>query len=60
MSAERRVHPRTPVHLRIAYQSAGVLKTDYVENISRGGLFVATEDRFELGQRIEKMIFLPS
>lgn len=57
MSAERRVHPRTPVHLRIAYQSAGVLKTDYVENISRGGLFVATEDRFELGQRIEMELY---
>jgi uncharacterized protein (TIGR02266 family) len=57
MSIERRVHARAPVHLRIAYASAGVLKTDYSENISRGGLFVATEDHFELGQRVALELF---
>lgn len=54
---ERRFHPRTPVHLRIAYQSAGVLKTDYVENISRGGVFVATDEPFEVGQGLNLELF---
>lgn len=54
---DRRVHTRTPVHLRIAYQSAGVLKTDYVENISRGGVFVATDQPFEVGQGLNLELF---
>jgi len=57
MSIDRRIHARTPVHLRIAYASAGVLKTDYTQNISRGGIFVATEDHFELGQRVALELF---
>lgn len=57
---DRRVHPRTPVRLRIAYDSAGVLKSDYVENISRGGLFIATEERFEVGQRFPLELYCVS
>ncbi len=57
MTSDRRVHPRTQVNLRIAYQSAGVLKTDYIENISQGGLFISTEERFEVGQRISLELF---
>ena len=60
MSIERRVHPRAPVSLRIAYQSAGVLKTDYAENISRGGIFISTEDPFELGDSLELDLFCVS
>ena len=49
---ERRIFPRTGVYLRITYESGGDLKSDFSENISRGGLFIATEERFVLGQRV--------
>lgn len=57
MTIERRVHPRAQVSLMIAYRSAGVLKSDYVENISQGGLFVSTDDPFEVGQHISLELF---
>jgi uncharacterized protein (TIGR02266 family) len=50
---ERRNHVRTPAILRITYESAGVLKTDYAENISRGGLFVSTDEPMALGARVQ-------
>lgn len=60
MSLDRRIHPRAAIHLRIAYQSAGMLKTDYVENISRGGLFIATDEPAEIGSSIEIELFCVS
>ena len=57
VTIDRRLHPRAQVTLRIAYKSAGVLKSDYAENISQGGLFISTEDPFELGQTISLELF---
>ena len=50
---ERRQHPRTPAILRITYESAGVLKTDYAENISRGGLFISTDEPMAVGTPVQ-------
>jgi uncharacterized protein (TIGR02266 family) len=55
----RRQHERAPAILRIAYPSAGVLRTDYAENISRGGLFIATDAPFAVGQRVELRLACP-
>ncbi len=49
----QRVHERIPAIIKVSYESAGALKVDYARNISQGGLFIATEDEFEVGQRLE-------
>lgn len=55
---ERRRHPRAPAVVQVRYATAGVLRTDYAENISRGGLFIATDAEFTQGQRVEVRLVL--
>ena len=50
---ENRQHERSTAIIKVNYQSQGALQMDYAQNISRGGLFLATESPFELGQGIE-------
>lgn len=50
---EHRQHLRSTAVIKVNYSSHGALKMDYAQNISRGGLFLATESSFELGQDIE-------
>ncbi len=60
MSADnRRVHERLPAIIRVNYESAGAMRSDYVQNISRGGLFVATDEPFEIGQHIVLQLVSP-
>ncbi len=40
---ERRQHQRVPAQVLIKYQNADQFFTDYVQNISRGGIFVPTQ-----------------
>lgn len=49
----RRDHDRMPAIIKVSYQSAGALQTDYAQNISQGGLFIATTEPFERGQCLE-------
>ena len=50
---DRRRHRRAPVMLRVSYESAGALKSDFTENISRHGLFIATTEPFVTGQAVQ-------
>ncbi|MBU0550243.1 TIGR02266 family protein [Myxococcota bacterium] len=50
---EKRRHDRAPAIIKVNYESAGSLKSDYAINISKGGLFIATDQPFELGQALE-------
>lgn len=49
---ENRQHDRAAAVIKVNYSSQGALKMDYAQNISRGGLFLATSSSFELGQEI--------
>ena len=49
---ENRQHERTSAIIKVNYSSSGALKMDYAQNISRGGLFLATNNPFNLGQEI--------
>lgn len=49
---DRRREPRVPVVLQVAYESAGALKTEFAENISKAGLFIATHEPFTVGQPV--------
>ena len=50
---ENRQHQRSTAVIKVNYNSHGALQMDYAQNISRGGLFLATNSPFELGQAIE-------
>ena len=55
----RRAFPRAPAMVRVRYASAGVLKTDFTENISRGGLFIAPHEPLEVGQPVSLRLSCP-
>lgn len=50
---EHRKFDRATAVIKVNYSTHGALKMDYAQNISRGGLFLATDNDFELGQGIE-------
>jgi type IV pilus assembly protein PilZ len=50
---ENRQDHRSAAIIKVNYSSHGALKMDYAQNISRGGLFLATNSAFEMGQDIE-------
>ena len=56
---ENRQHERTSAIIKVNYSSSGALKMDYAQNISRGGLFLATNNPFTLGQEIELHLRTP-
>ena len=50
---ENRQHTRSTAIIKVNYNSHGALQMDYAQNISRGGLFLATQSPFKIGQEIE-------
>jgi uncharacterized protein (TIGR02266 family) len=56
--ADKRQHPRVPFVLKVDYPDR-VGFSDASENLSRGGLFVQTERKFELGERVPLSLSFP-
>lgn len=56
---ERRKHLRVPTRILIKYRSADQFFTDYIQNISRGGIFVPTHDPLLEDTRLEIAFALP-
>ncbi len=56
---EKRRDPRVPLVLRVDYPGLGEVARDVTENLSAGGLFVRTERRLEVGQRVPMVISFP-
>jgi uncharacterized protein (TIGR02266 family) len=56
---ERRKHLRVPTRILIQYRSADQFFTDYIQNLSRGGIFVPTHDPLPEGTRLEIAFALP-
>lgn len=50
---EHRQFDRTAAIIKVNYSTHGALKMDYAQNISRGGLFLASNGSFEMDQDIE-------
>ena len=50
---EHRQFDRTAAIIKVNYSTHGALRMDYAQNISRGGLFLASNSSFEMGQDIE-------
>ncbi len=57
--AERRKFRRTDVMLKVRYAAARDFLVDYTENVSSGGLFIATEEPFSEGDIIDFEISFP-
>lgn len=59
MSTEQRRHPRYGVHLAVRYSNAEQFVTDYIENLSAGGLFIAGAHQLPLFTETDIQIELP-
>lgn len=57
---ERRKHLRIPVRIRIQYQVADQFFTDYIQNLSLGGIFVETADPLPVHTTLKVQFSLPS
>ena len=58
MSSEKRRDPRIPFILKVNYSDRKAA-TDATENLSRGGLFVQTDQHFEMGQVVPLSLSFP-
>lgn len=59
VGTENRRHPRYGVHLAVRYSNAEQFVTDYVENLSIGGLFIAGAHQLQLLTETDVNIELP-
>jgi len=50
-SSQRR-HPRKSCKLTVDYATSGRAYSDYVQDISTGGMFIETRDNFSVGQEM--------
>jgi uncharacterized protein (TIGR02266 family) len=57
--AERRKFPRADIMLKVRYRHAKDFLADYTENISAGGVFIATEEQFEKGTELDFEVSFP-
>lgn len=51
--ADQRSSLRVPARLAVSFHDLGELRACLMTNLSRGGVFVATDDPLELGTRLE-------
>jgi len=56
---ERRQHQRVAARILIKYGNAEQFFTDYIQNISRGGIFVPTYNPLPPGTRLDISFSLP-
>lgn len=49
----------SPLTIGAVYKRKGRVGQGYVLNLSRGGLFLSTKDRFEVGEQFRIRFFLP-
>ena len=59
MGIEQRRHPRYGVHLAVRYSNAEEFVSDYMENLSAGGLFIAGANKLPLFTETDVHIELP-
>lgn len=58
-SRDRRQHQRVLTKILIKYSNADQFFTDYIQNISRGGIFVPTHNPLPEGTRLSITFSLP-
>lgn len=58
-SKVQRTYPRMEVRLEVRYYHRQQFLKDYTENISQGGMFIATTEPFELGTQVRVELVIP-
>lgn len=59
LSVRRRKHDRKPYFSVVDYATQDGAYTDFIQNISAGGLFIGTNASFPLGQQLSMGFLLP-
>jgi uncharacterized protein (TIGR02266 family) len=57
--AEKRQYRRAPIMLKVRYRAAKDFLADYTENISAGGVFITTQEKFTEGTTLDFEISFP-
>lgn len=57
--SEKRREERIPVELKVGYRTVGSFITDYIINISKGGIFINTSKPLPVGTRIRILFSIP-
>ena len=55
----RRSHPRIPVQLKVEYEDIETFITEYVRNISKGGIFIRSDKVLEKGTEFVFKLYVP-
>jgi len=58
-TVERRKTPRTPVTVRIVYETVDALFEEFTRNINEGGVFIETESPLALEEKVQLQFRLP-
>ena len=56
---EQRRDPRVPVSIRVRYPQRNAFFSEYTRNISRGGMFIATDEPMQIGTRLRFALEVP-
>ncbi|RME24173.1 MAG: TIGR02266 family protein [Deltaproteobacteria bacterium] len=56
---DRRRFKRTDILLKVKYAAASDFIADYTENVSKGGLFIATDENFEIDDTFDFEVSFP-
>jgi len=56
---EKRKEDRIPVELKVGYRTIGSFITDYIINISKGGIFINTSKPLPVGTKIRILFSIP-
>ena len=57
---ERRREPRTPVNIRIDYQTIDAFFSEFASNINQGGLYIKTTRPLPPGTRLTLQFLIPN
>lgn len=57
--AEKRVHPRVEIILKVEYLSPSDFLSDHALNLSEGGIFIATERNIPVGEKLSFSLSFP-
>ena len=59
MTPEKRKGIRAPIEIRVEYRTVGSFLSDWVVNISRGGMFIHTQSPLKVGAKVRLVFSLP-
>ena len=57
--SEKRIHPRTPIELKVEYKKLNTFFYDYTRNISKGGTFIKTPRPLDVGTEFVFKLAIP-